>query len=60
MNLWPRYGLVVEYDMNGNILRSWHDKTGNKVPLVTSAVLYNNKLYLGSYESEYIATVDYQ
>jgi hypothetical protein len=60
MNLWPRYGLVVEYDLSGNALRSWHDTTGKKVPSVTSAVLHDNKLYLGSYDSAYIAVVDYQ
>jgi hypothetical protein len=59
MNLWPRYGLVAEYDMSGNVARSWHDMTGARVSSVTSAVLFQKRLYLGSYESEYIAVVDY-
>lgn len=60
MSIWPAYGLVAEFDMNGNILRTWHDQSGKKVNSVTSAVLHNNKLYLGSYSSKNIAVVDYK
>ncbi|CAF1093446.1 unnamed protein product, partial [Brachionus calyciflorus] len=59
MNIWPKYGLVVEYDMNGNILKSWHDKTGKKVKFTTNAVLHDKKLYLGSYTGDKIAIVNY-
>jgi hypothetical protein len=60
MNLWPKYGLVAEYDLQGNILRSWHDKSAKRIRLVTSAVLHDKKLYLGSYESQYIGVVNYE
>ena len=59
MNIWPSYGLVIEYDMNGNILKSWHDKSGKKVKFITNAVLHDKKLYLGSYSSDRIAIVNY-
>ena len=55
----PRYGLIVEYDLNGKVLRSWHDPTGKIVIGSTNAVLHNDKLYIGSFCLDYIAVVDY-
>lgn len=59
MNLWPKYGLLAEYDMNGNVIRTWHDKSATKVAHVTNAILHKNKLYLGSFSTKHIAVVDY-
>jgi hypothetical protein len=55
----PKYGLVIEYDLNGKALRSWHDPTGKTIEAVTNVALYKNKLYMGSFYHEYIAVVDY-
>lgn len=55
----PKYGLLVEYDLNGNILRSWHDTTGKTVGSTSNAAFHKNKLYIGSYYSDFIAVVDY-
>lgn len=59
MNIWPKYGLVGEYDLQGNILKSWHDKHGKNFKFITNAVLYDKKLYLGSYTGNKIAVVNY-
>lgn len=54
-----KYGLVVEYDLSGKALRSWHDVTGQTVKSITNAVLYKGKLYLPSLFEDYIAVIDY-
>ncbi len=53
------YGLIAEYDLNGNPLRSWHDQNGKVVSAVSQITQYQDKLYLGSLLSDYIATVNY-
>lgn len=48
--LWPRpepYGLVIEIDEAGQVLRSLHDPSGAYVEQVTSAHEQGGKLYLG-------------
>jgi hypothetical protein len=55
----PKYGLVVEFDLNGNALRSWHDPTGKVIESVSHVQSHNNKLYLGSFYIDYIGVVDY-
>jgi hypothetical protein len=55
----PKYGLVVEYDLEGNIVRSWHDPTGKVVNSNTNVVLYHNKLYVGSFYHDHISVLDY-
>lgn len=55
----PKYGLLVEYDLNGKIIRSWHDTKGKVIKMNTNAVLFNNKIYLGSIVDDFIAVVDY-
>ncbi len=48
--LWPRpdaYGLVIEVDETGTILRSLHDPSGKYVEQVTSAHERDGKLFLG-------------
>lgn len=54
-----KYGLLVEYDLNGNILRSWHDPSGKIVESTSAAAVYGNKLYIGSLYMDYIAVIDY-
>ena len=54
-----KYGLVVEYDLNGKPLKSWHDPTCKMVSSVTNVVLHENKLYMGSFFDDFILVVDY-
>ena len=49
--LWPKpepYGLVLEMDETGKIVRSLHDPGGQRVRGVTSAQPHGEQLYLGS------------
>jgi hypothetical protein len=55
----PKYGLLVEYDMDGNVIKSWHDPTGRVVESASIAVVHDDKVYMGSYHSSFIAVVDY-
>jgi sugar lactone lactonase YvrE len=48
------YGLVVELDNNGSVLRSFHDPTG-RVAFITSAMEREGFLYLGSPYKTYAA-----
>lgn len=54
-----KQGLLVEYDLDGKMLQSWHDPTGKGVENVAEADLQNNKLYIGSFYNDFIAVVDY-
>lgn len=56
----PKYGLLAEYDLNGNLLKSWHDSTGQTVECTTNAVIYDKKIYIGSYYNDFIAVIDYE
>lgn len=56
--LWPKavpYGLVVVFDENGRIPRSLHDPGGKTVRGVTTARPAGDKIYLGSFEEEWLA-----
>jgi hypothetical protein len=55
----PKYGLIAEYDLNGQLLKSWHDPTGLVVESSSEIGLHDNKLYLGSFYIDYIAVLDY-
>jgi hypothetical protein len=55
----PKYGLICEYDFNGNLLRSWHDPTGRVIQSVAGVTEHNNKLYLSSFYHDYIGVLDY-
>jgi hypothetical protein len=55
----PKYGLVLEYDLNGKLLKSWHDPTGKTISVISHAELHNNKIYLGSFHNDFIGVVDY-
>lgn len=54
-----KYGLILEYDFNGNILRSWHDPTGLRIGTSTCVTLHKNKLYLGTFFQDFIGVVNY-
>ena len=54
---WPRprpYGLVLEVDEEGRILRSLHDPDGRQVSQVTTAREHEGSLYLGTLEQAWI------
>ncbi len=55
----PKHGLLAEYDLNGQVIKSWHDPEGKVVECTTNAVIYKNKIYMGSYYNDFIAVVDY-
>jgi sugar lactone lactonase YvrE len=54
---WPGpapYGLVLEVDESGRVLRSLHDPGGRKVSQVTTAREYRGRLYLGTLAQPWI------
>ena len=53
------YGLIAEYDLKGNPIKSWHDQNGKIVSAVSQITQFQDKLYLGSLLNDYIATIDY-
>ena len=56
----PKYGLLVEYDLNSRKpIRSWHDPSGQIIEAISHAELFNKKIYLGSIYIDYIGVVDY-
>ncbi len=58
--LWPKpkpYGLVIELDEQGRVVRSLHDPTGNHVREVTAAHEHAGWLYLGSLTGDSIRRV---
>lgn len=55
--LWPKpapYGLVLEIDGEGRLLRSFHDPEGRRVPLITTAREHDGTLYLGTLDHAWI------
>jgi sugar lactone lactonase YvrE len=58
--MWPKpepYGLVLELDADGTILRSLHDPGGQHVRQITNAEEHDGWLYLGSLANDFIARV---
>ncbi|MBA57245.1 MAG: gluconolactonase [Pseudomonadales bacterium] len=51
------YGLILELDEQGNILRSLHDPEGDNFPIITSVQESHGKLYLGSLTSSGIGVL---
>ncbi|XP_055945476.1 adipocyte plasma membrane-associated protein-like isoform X2 [Argiope bruennichi] len=47
------YGLVLEFDDKGNILRSFHSPSG-KITHLSEAFEHNGYLYLGSWRNKYL------
>jgi len=55
-----KYGLILQLDKNGNIISSLHDPKAEFAGIVTSVIEKDNKLYLGSLTSPYVAVYDLQ
>ena len=55
----PAYGMVLEVDWEGNIVRSFHDPAGVVVREATEVVERpGGKIWIGSYQAHYIAEAD--
>ncbi|KAI6209107.1 Adipocyte plasma membrane-associated protein [Aphelenchoides besseyi] len=52
----PSYGLAIELDLNGTIVRSYHDPDG-RINDISQISDHNGFLYLGSFHGDYIAKV---
>ncbi|CAK5083906.1 unnamed protein product [Meloidogyne enterolobii] len=52
-----KYGMVVELDLNGKIIRSYHDPTGTVIQGVSQASDDGDFLYLGSFHADFIGKV---
>lgn len=55
IKLVPLYGLVIEINSEGEITRSLHDPTAEKVPSASEVEDHNGVLYLGSYYLPYLS-----
>ena len=47
VNLVPNYGLVVEYDHDGQIVQSWHS-TDPMISKICEGFVHLGQMYLGS------------
>ena len=54
------YGLLLEINQDGEIIRSLHDPSGGNIPAVSEVEDINGVLYLGSYFSPFIGRLDLQ
>uniref|UniRef100_T1JJK8 Strictosidine synthase conserved region domain-containing protein n=1 Tax=Strigamia maritima TaxID=126957 RepID=T1JJK8_STRMM len=52
------HALVVELDRKGAIVSSFHDPTAKVIESVSDAFEYNNFLYIGSMEANFIGSLD--
>jgi len=57
-NMVPGYGLVVEYDSDGNAVQSWHS-TDPIMSKICEGFLHNGYMYLGSPYNTFAARVPY-
>lgn len=57
MKMLPKYGLAVEVDQSGKILRSLHDPTGERVGSTCDLADKDGVLYLGSYHLPHMGKV---
>jgi hypothetical protein len=55
----PKYGQIVEYNLNGVALKSWHDPSGRVIGSVSTAIVKENKLYFVSKAATFVGIVDY-
>ena len=58
---WPKpapYGLVVELDAKGNVIRSFQDPGGRRVRQITTAREHEGRLYLGTLDNPWIGRFD--
>ncbi|KAL1414763.1 hypothetical protein MTO96_007233 [Rhipicephalus appendiculatus] len=52
----PKYGLIVELDASGKVVRSLHSPAG-KIHLISEVLEHNGHLYLGSFRNRFIGRV---
>jgi len=57
-NMLPSYGLVIEYDTDGNVVQSWHS-TDPMMSKICEGFLHNGYMYLGSPYNMFAARVPY-
>lgn len=55
IKLLPRYGLVVQLNEHGDIVRSLHDPSGSVLPCVSEVEDTGTVLYLGSYNLPFLS-----
>ncbi|XP_076442475.1 adipocyte plasma membrane-associated protein-like [Babylonia areolata] len=53
----PKYGLIIEMNEEGEIIRSLHDPTGTKVPATSEGEEKDGVLYMGSYNLPFLSRV---
>ena len=51
----PKHGMILEFDLMGNIVRSLHDPTGKWVPSISEVEEVDGYIYLGSYFLPFIS-----
>ena len=54
----PAYGLILEVDTDGAILRSYHDPHGAVITDASEVIELEGKLYIGSYHESHIVELD--
>ena len=54
----PAYGLILEVDTDGTILRSYHDPQGAVLSEASEVIDLEDRLYIGSYHSCHIVELD--
>ena len=52
------YGLLLEVDMEGTILHSYHDPNGLVVSDASEVIELEDKMYIGSYKAPYIVEIE--
>lgn len=57
--VFPKYGLIAEYDLHGKPLKSWHDPSGKVIECTTAGAIYKDKLLLGSFYNKFLGLIDY-
>jgi hypothetical protein len=55
IKLIPKYGLIIEINDKGEIIRSLHDPSAEKVPSASEVEDKDGVLYFGSYYLPYIS-----
>eukprot|EP00918_Siedleckia_nematoides_P027632 GHVU01059557.1.p1 GENE.GHVU01059557.1~~GHVU01059557.1.p1 ORF type:complete len:428 (-),score=40.76 GHVU01059557.1:198-1481(-) len=58
VNYVPKYGILVEIDDNGQIVRSLQDPTGKHLNAVSEIEEVDGTLYFGSFMAPYLAKLD--
>ncbi|XP_071832561.1 adipocyte plasma membrane-associated protein-like isoform X2 [Apostichopus japonicus] len=56
----PKHGMIIELSKDGEIIRSFHDPTGEVIDSVSEVLDTGDALYLGSYKAPYLAKLNYK